>query len=814
VRAWLSFLLFAVTALQLSVCGSVAAAELSDLHKKVEEAIGASRYAEAAELAGKAVALAKEVHGLDSAELGEALAALAKAERRQGKLRESKRDFDAAIDLLRRSAGPKDPRTAVAMTGRGVLYRALGEKDSAESELIEALKIAEAARGPDHPEVAEALTSLALVRYDQGRYADVESLLQRSLAIREAAFGPESSEVGTNLHGLGEAYRAWGGHTAEAERYLKQSLEVREKALGPVHYDVGESLHNVALFYSGRGDDEAAEPYLRRSLSIFEKVLGPKHPDVAHVASSLAGILSRLGRLNDSLVLQQRSLDIRLETLGPDHMLIAHSLHGLGWLYIRYGRYGDAEKQFRRALTLREENYGERHKYVAWDCRSLAWSLALQGRRDEAEQLLKRAIDIADHKGIDVVLAASSFSTLGSVYVSEGRYDEAVPLLQRALDLREGEYGPNHKFVAESLVQLAEVYRLLGRAEEAEQLFLRALSIRKAEITEVPVLFATDRKRDRGAKTVAFSGERSERMSFGHASVIVPRSAPGADAESALVQFEPETTNLSRLAIRKVNLVPDGWHLADLARDRLRRSSIFRSQVYVFVHGYNVSFENAVRRAAQIAYDLSFDSAPFLFSWPSRDSMWSYWYDRESAALAASHLKAFLEDVVVGTGAKRIHLIAHSMGNQVLLDALEKIALSSAGSGRRWPLAEIVMHAPDVDRDRFNQLIKATRHLGMNVTLYASANDKALSVSSWISGLIGRAGALPVIVNGVETIDITAAGSSFLGLNHDVYVTNPKIFDDMRRLLEKGTHPPNVRTPDFRVVPTDKGTYWVFGAPQ
>jgi esterase/lipase superfamily enzyme len=49
------------------------------------------------------------------------------------------------------------------------------------------------------------------------------------------------------------------------------------------------------------------------------------------------------------------------------------------------------------------------------------------------------------------------------------------------------------------------------------------------------------------------------------------------------------------------------------------------------VHGFNVSFENALRRTAQIAYDLDFDGAPFLFSWPSRDSLLSYASDWQSA---------------------------------------------------------------------------------------------------------------------------------------------------------------------------------------
>ena len=49
--------------------------------------------------------------------------------------------------------------------------------------------------------------------------------------------------------------------------------------------------------------------------------------------------------------------------------------------------------------------------------------------------------------------------------------------------------------------------------------------------------------------------------------------------------------------------------------DKVGRSR--RKEAFVFVHGFNVSFEAAVYRTAQVAYDLNFDGAPILYSWPS-----------------------------------------------------------------------------------------------------------------------------------------------------------------------------------------------------
>lgn len=52
-----------------------------------------------------------------------------------------------------------------------------------------------------------------------------------------------------------------------------------------------------------------------------------------------------------------------------------------------------------------------------------------------------------------------------------------------------------------------------------------------------------------------------------------------------------------------------------------------RKEAFVFIHGYNVGFETAVRRTAQIAYDLKFEGAPIAYSWPSQEGLLSYTVD-------------------------------------------------------------------------------------------------------------------------------------------------------------------------------------------
>ena len=114
------------------------------------------------------------------------------------------------------------------------------------------------------------------------------------------------------------------------------------------------------------------------------------------------------------------------------------------------------------------------------------------------------------------------------------------------------------------------------------------------------------------------------------------------------------------------------------------------------------------------------------------------------------------------------------------------------------------MHSPDVAKDRFSQVMAEVSGLGSGATLYAASNDRAIGLSRWIWG--ERVD--PTVFSGVETIDTTAAGSSFLGLNHDLYVTNPVIFNDMRYMLKQGKHPPDQRSAAFQSTATPDGTLW------
>ena len=251
----------------------------------------------------------------------------------------------------------------------------------------------------------------------------------------------------------------------------------------------------------------------------------------------------------------------------------------------------------------------------------------------------------------------------------------------------------------------------------------------------------------------------------------------------------------------------------NLVRQRLTASNRYKNHALVFVHGYNTSFDNAVYRTAQIAYDLNFDGATFLYSWPSGGAVASYTYDRESAQASEPYLRQFLDLVVKETGAASISIIAHSMGNQPLMDVLKDMRNAAPPE---VAINEVILAAPDVDADSFANVAQRIEGVARGVTLYAAANDRALIVSRnfWRNPRAGDVPASgPLIVPGIETIDVTGASTDSFALNHSGYAENNELLQDIGRLILSGLRPPDQRLPALKRTSSPKGDYWRYTAP-
>jgi hypothetical protein len=61
-----------------------------------------------------------------------------------------------------------------------------------------------------------------------------------------------------------------------------------------------------------------------------------------------------------------------------------------------------------------------------------------------------------------------------------------------------------------------------------------------------------------------------------------------------------------------------------------------QASAMIYIHGFNVAFDEALRRTAQLSVDIGFSGAPILYSWPSRGQLTWYRSDQDDADWSCS----------------------------------------------------------------------------------------------------------------------------------------------------------------------------------
>jgi esterase/lipase superfamily enzyme len=327
------------------------------------------------------------------------------------------------------------------------------------------------------------------------------------------------------------------------------------------------------------------------------------------------------------------------------------------------------------------------------------------------------------------------------------------------------------------------------------------------------VFYGTDRNATGNKKpTSYYGGDRGERLELGVCKVSIPQKKAHSTGEL-------ETPSIWKLELREdpakhvVLLTVEPYGSQDAFTSALKTAveASPGKQAIVFVHGYRVTFEDAARRTAQLAYDLGVEEAPIIpifYSWPSQGKFLSYGADQENADNAKPYLEKFLTLVAGVSGATTIHLIAHSMGNQGLTEVLQQSTTLSGPVGK--PLfKEIILTAPDIDAGVFKkQIAPRIQGKGKRITLYASSRDRALLAAKILRRGYQRAGdANPILVTtGIHTIDASAVDTSFLG--HSYFSDNRSVVSDIAYLVQHDLDPG--RRVGMALKKHPDGQYWVF----
>ncbi len=270
-------------------------------------------------------------------------------------------------------------------------------------------------------------------------------------------------------------------------------------------------------------------------------------------------------------------------------------------------------------------------------------------------------------------------------------------------------------------------------------------------------------------------GEASPFFDATRASLSYARASLDAPDASVLGQLNALVT--PDFAVRRVEpqLGPAAGTFAEALRGR---------DTLLFVHGYNQTFETAGRDIAQLSQGIGFRGNTALFSWPSRGGLLDYGYDRESALLARDPMADVLAALLHDDFGARLHLVAHSMGTLVTLEALRayRDRFGDKGLDR---VGAIVLAAPDVDVDVFKAALQRLGPWRDRMTIITATNDRALDISRRLAGN-DRVGALPreaLADTGIRVIDATEFASGFV--RHDVFVANADVRAAIRRAIDR-----------------------------
>lgn len=230
----------------------------------------------------------------------------------------------------------------------------------------------------------------------------------------------------------------------------------------------------------------------------------------------------------------------------------------------------------------------------------------------------------------------------------------------------------------------------------------------------------------------SFGPERSKHNSLLELTVSIPPNHTLGKLEFGYADPDPETQ--FTLAARHRFQNP-----ADFERRLnavLRQSPADSRDVVVFVHGYNSTQAETAFRAAQLTHDLNTPGATVVYSWPSLGSPLGYAYDGDSVMFARDGLEQLLRRLK-NSEARRIILVAHSMGSVLTMEALRQIEIRSPN----WAdqnLAGVILISPDLDLDVFRSQIRQFNKVPEPFVVFVSSKDTILNISRRIRGTYSR----------------------------------------------------------------------------
>ncbi|WP_064835644.1 MULTISPECIES: alpha/beta hydrolase [unclassified Rhizobium] len=301
--------------------------------------------------------------------------------------------------------------------------------------------------------------------------------------------------------------------------------------------------------------------------------------------------------------------------------------------------------------------------------------------------------------------------------------------------------------------------------------------------SRVDMLVATTREPS-GNPATLFNGERSSKPHLTQISISIP-----AKREAGTVQWPKRlppdpATDFAVTNVQQINTVAQGrvWF----------RQHVNGGHALVFIHGFNNTYEDSVFRLAQIVHDSRMQATPVLFTWPSRAEITAYQYDKESTNYSRTALEQALRTLAADPNVKDITIMAHSMGTWLAMESLRQMGIRDGHVNSK--IHNVILASPDIDIQVFAKQFVEMGEPRPKFTIFVSQDDKALAVSSFITGRVSRLGAINPTEEpyrskleraGITAIDLTKVKTNDR-LNHGKFAESPEIVQLIGQRLMTG----------------------------
>ncbi|CAM6110700.1 unnamed protein product [Calypogeia fissa] len=332
--------------------------------------------------------------------------------------------------------------------------------------------------------------------------------------------------------------------------------------------------------------------------------------------------------------------------------------------------------------------------------------------------------------------------------------------------------------------------------------------------------FISGHEESNGDHSIAGAGELPEvsPLQFGIAEVGIPdiHGVGGMEAPHA----HEESSPLKHVVILSVDTKMRGNRKEFLSSVNADLQQL-QGELLIFIHGFNVSHKGALKRAAQLKYDLQFQGAVIAYSWSSQGTLYGYSHDEGTVNKTVRYLESFLLSIMQEMEAPRAHILAHSMGNRALIRALDMLHGGESFSPPRCRLSEIIFAAADESHSIFEKLLKKMRKgymvskspgsdasnsnadttaksnavsysredLSPHLTVYCSTDDWALKVSRFVHDFKSRLGDTRSFLGAEANVDfhdvVDASGMDISSLHHSYYGDVPEVIQDVKVVLTK-----------------------------